>query len=126
MNITQAFASAAVTAVLATLSVGVAAQSVDVKCETRSNRSKASVDGKNLASGNYSAVLVSGGNSAQSPYEATVGDEAEFDFDSNSRDIRQGATAIDADFIVNNRVTGKLLNASGNVVAQRSVKCRVK
>lgn len=126
MNFTQAFASAAVTAVLATLSAGVAAQSVDVKCETRSNRSKASVDGENLAAGNYSAVLVSGGNTAQSPYEATRGDEVEFDFDSNSRDIRQGATAIDADFIVKNRVTGKLLDINGNVVAQRSVTCRKK
>lgn len=109
---------------LSAFSLGAAAQSIDVKCETRSDRSKASVDGKNLSSGNYSAVLISGANSAQSPYEATVGDEAEFDFDSNARDIRQGATAIPRNFIVGNRVTAMLLDVGGNVVAQRSAKCR--
>ncbi|HSI61410.1 MAG TPA: hypothetical protein VLA16_27875 [Ideonella sp.] len=124
MKINQALAHALATAALASFSLGAAAQSLEVKCETRSDRSKASVDGRNLASGNYSAVLVSGPNTAQSPYEATRGDEAEFDFDSNRRDIRQGATAIDQDFIVNNRATGRLLDAAGNVVAQRSVKCR--
>jgi len=123
MNIRQ---SLAIAAALTTLSLSVAAQTVDVKCETRSNRSRASVDGKNLASGNYSAVLISGSNTAQSPYEPTVGDEVEFDFDSNPRDIRQGATAIDADFIVNGKATGRLLDAGGNVVAQRTVKCRTK
>jgi hypothetical protein len=126
MKTTSTLASLFAAAVLTTLSAGVAAQTVDVKCETRSNRSKASVDGKNLASGNYSAVLVSGPNTAQSPSEPTVGDEVEFDFDSNARDIRQGATAIKPTFIVNNRATGKLLNASGQVVAQRTVTCRQK
>jgi hypothetical protein len=126
MNTTSTLASLFAAAVLTTLSAGVAAQTIDVKCETRSDRSKASVDGKNLASGNYSAVLVSGPNTAQSPVEPTVGDEVEFDFDSNPRDIRQGATAISRDFIVKNRATGKLLNASGQVVAQKTVTCRQK
>lgn len=126
MKTTSTLASLFAAAVLTTISAGVAAQTVDVKCETRSNRSKASVDGKNLARGMYSAVLVSGPNTAQSPAEQTVGDEVEFDFDSNPRDIRQGATAIAPNFIVNNRATGKLLNASGQVVAQRTVTCRQK
>eukprot|EP01036_Dinobryon_divergens_P052101 gene52101-69713_t len=126
MNTTSTLASLFAAAVLTTLSAGVAAQSIVVKCETRSDRSKASVDGKNLASGNYTAVLVSGANTAQSPAEATVGDEVEFDFDSNPRDIRQGATAIKSNFIVNNRATGKLLNSAGKVVAQQTATCRQK
>jgi hypothetical protein len=95
-----------------------------VRCETRSDRSRASVDASNLASGNYSAVLVSGSNTAQSPLEHTVGDEVEFDFDSNRRDIRQGATPIAKNFIVGGQATGKLLNQSGAVLASKTVNCR--
>lgn len=126
MNTTSTFASLFAAAVLTTLSAGVAAQSVAVKCETRSDRSKASVDGSGLAAGNYSAVLVSGPNTATAPAKPAVQGQAEFDFDSNPRDIRQGATAIAPNFIVNNRATGKLLNASGQVIAQRTVTCRQK
>lgn len=126
MNITRTLIAAFGTTLLASFSLAAAAQSVDVKCEVRSDRSRASVDGENLASGNYSAVLISGSNTAQSPYEATRGDEVEFDFDSNRRDIRQGATAIDQDFIVNRRVTGQLLDVAGRIVAQRTVRCEKK
>ncbi|HEV8689963.1 MAG TPA: hypothetical protein VGQ91_06695, partial [Ideonella sp.] len=89
-----------------------------------SDRSRASVDGQNLASGNYSAKLTSGANSAQSPLQHTVGDEVEFDFDSNKRDIRQGATPIGKNFIVNGMATGSLLDANGAVVATKTVNCR--
>ena len=126
MNRTNVLASALVIGLLSTVSFSVAAQSLRVKCETRSNRSKASVDGSNLASGQYSAVLTSGANTAQSPLAATRGDEVEFDFDSNSRDIRQGATAIASNFIVDRTVTGKLLDASGNVVITKTASCRRK
>ncbi|MGM9487148.1 hypothetical protein [Ideonella sp. YS5] len=101
-----------------------ASAALRVTCEVRSDRSRASVDGSNLASGNYSAVLVSGANSAQSLPKHTVGDEVEFDFDSNRRDVRQGATEIAKNFIVNGQATGKLLNANGNVVASKTVNCR--
>ena len=114
------------TVLLSTLSLSVAAQSLRVKCETRSNRSKASVDGSNLTSGNYSARLLSGSNSAQSVQAHTVGDEVEFDFDSNANDIRQGATPIAKNFIVGNTVTGELLDSAGNVVISKSASCRRK
>lgn len=120
------FTKTLVIAALSTLSMSVMAQSLVVKCETRSNRSKASVDGNNLASGMYSAVLVSGSNTAQSVAAPTVGDEVGFDFDSNPNDIRKGATPIASNFIVGNSVTGKLLDASGNVVIQRTANCRRK
>lgn len=119
--------SLALLAVFSSLSVvafEASAVEIRVKCETRSDRSRASVDGQNLASGNYSAVLTSGGNRAQSAAEHTVGDEVEFDFDSNKRDIKQGATPIAKNFIVGGTATGSLLNASGQVVATKTVTCR--
>lgn len=102
------------------------AQAVElrVKCETRSDRSRGSVDGKNLGSGNYFAMFKSGANSATSPLEHTVGDEVEFDFDSNRRDIRQGATPIAKNFIVNGQATGELYDEAGNLVASKTVNCR--
>lgn len=126
MNFAQAFASALTVASLSTLSLSAAAQTVDVKCETSATRSKASVDGSNLARGQYSAQLVSGANSARSVSKPTIGDEVEFDFDSNPQDIRAGATPIAKNFIVNNTATGKLLNSAGRVVAQKTVTCRRK
>lgn len=122
MNLTRLLAIAA-TATMGLTALDASATIV-VKCETRANRSKASVDGKNLASGMYSARLTSGANSAQSPQAHTVGDEVEFDFDSNPRDIRKGATAIAPDFIVGGTATGALLDANGNVVESKSVNCK--
>lgn len=120
------FTKTLVIAALSTLSMSVMAQSLVVKCETRSNRSKASVDGNNLSSGMYSAKLISGSNTAQSVAASTVGDEVGFDFDSNPNDIRKGATPISSNFIVGNTATGQLLDASGAVVIQRTAKCRRK
>jgi hypothetical protein len=123
-NLTRAIA------VLGTLSsltlVAFEAQAVElrVRCETRSDRSRGSVDGNDLRSGNYYAMFKSGSNSATSPVEATQGDEVEFDFDSNRRDIRQGATAIPKNFIVNNQATGELYTEAGALVASRTVNCR--
>jgi hypothetical protein len=101
---------------LAFVAVGASAADVDVRCEKRSNRSKASVDGSNLASGQYRAVLKSGTRTARSPYDQTIGDEIEFDFASNPNDIAEGATAIPADFIVDGRVRGYLVNSSNQRV----------
>jgi hypothetical protein len=126
MNISKTFAHIAAAVVLSSLGTAAMAQALVVKCETRSNRSKASVDGNNLASGNYSAVLISGSNTAQSPLAATKGDEVGFDFDSNAKDVRKGAVAIAPDFIVGKSVTGQLLDAAGNLVIQRTATCRAR
>jgi hypothetical protein len=126
MTLSQAFASAVTAAVLTTFGASVMAQALVVKCETRANRSRASVDGNNLASGLYTAVLTSGANSAQSTAKPTKGDEVAFDFDSNPKDIRKGATAIASDFIVGGKATGKLLDAGGNVVIERTANCKRK
>ncbi|HJV69265.1 hypothetical protein [Ideonella sp.] len=97
-----------------------------VKCETRTDRSRASVDGSNLVPGMYSARLSSGANTAQSPLAQTVGDEVAFDFDSNKRDIKKGATPIAKNFIVGGQATGTLLDANGAVVKSKTVNCRAR
>ena len=111
---------------LAALSVDASA-AIRVKCETRSDRSRASVDGSNLRSGLYSSMITSGPNTAQSPQEQTVGDEVEFDFDSRAADIAEGAVAISGSFIQDGRVRGWLVNASGQrVTPVVTAYCRVR
>jgi hypothetical protein len=110
-------------------SIGFAAQAADVRvtCEKRSNRSRISVDGSNLAPGSYKAVARSGSASAQTHFEQADGDEAEFDFDSNPNDVAQGATRIPANFIVDGRARGYIVNASGQrVTAIETAICRVR
>lgn len=98
---------------LALASFAASAADVRVTCEKRGNRSKASIDGSNLESGVYRAVLRSGTARMVAAPAATIGDEVEFDFDSRPADIAEGATALPADFIVNGRVRGHLIDANG-------------
>ena len=95
-----------------------AASAADVKvtCEKRSSRSRASVDGSSLAQGSYRAVLRSGTRTVRTTFEPAIGDEAQFDFDSNPNDVADGATAIPANFIVDGRVKGYLINEAGKRV----------
>ena len=102
------------------------AQSVRVKCELRSDRSTASVDGSGLGAGQYHAVLVSGGHSATTPDKAAVAGQAEFDFSSQARDIRQGATALTPTFLASGQATGRIYTAAGRLVASSTVACRVR
>jgi len=114
-------------AALSTIAFAAHAADVEVSCEKRSNRSKISIDGNNLASGSYRAVAKSGTRTATSDFATTVGDEAEFDFDSRPADIAEGATAIGAGFIVDGRVKGYLVNASGaRVTPVVTAVCRVR
>jgi hypothetical protein len=106
---------------------------VRVSCEVRgTSRSRISVDGNNLTPLNamYSARVTSGANSAVAPAARAIGDEVEFDFDSNRNDILQGATAISRTFIVANPagpdVQAQLINAAGSVVATASAECTVR
>lgn len=99
---------------------------IRVKCEKRADRSKVSVDGNNMVSGNYIAKIVSGDNVKESEAKATVGDEIEFDFDSSTKDITTGATRISRSFIQGRQVTGQLINERGLTVAQTTSTCSVK
>jgi hypothetical protein len=101
------------------------AASVRVRCEKRATRSKISVDGNNLVPGTYTARVTSGGAQKVSDAAPTVGDEVEFDFDSNRADIADGATPIPKNFIKGS-VRGELLDAGGDVVASQTVSCRVR
>jgi hypothetical protein len=98
---------------------------VRVRCERRPDRSKVSVDGNNLSRGDYRARITSGANTATSGLQPTVGDEVEFDFDSEPDDIAAGATAIAVGFIQGapGQVTGQILDASGAVVVEATVTC---
>ncbi len=110
------------------------AATVRVRCEKRADRSRISVDGNDLAPGNYTAKVTSpaaGGTAVTSAAQAAVGDEAAFDFDSNANNIALGATAIGTGFIQitaggNNDVKGEILDASNASVASASVDCAVK
>jgi hypothetical protein len=99
-----------------------------VKCERRSSRSRISVDGNSLASGSYTALVTSGTNSASAEAQATIGDEVEFDFDSDAGDIAAGATAISAGFLVGTppQAFAQILDAAGTVVAEATAVCDVR
>jgi hypothetical protein len=115
MKLKTSIATSAVAALMLA-SLGARAADVEVRCEKRANRSSASVDGNNLSKGSYRAVLKSGDRTARSPFDQTIGDEVEFDFDSSQNDIAEGATAIAANFIVDGRVRGYLVNSSNQRV----------
>ena len=120
--------SIAVSATLLALALGTVAadaQTIRVRCDTFPNRSRASVDGSDLAAGAYSAVLTSGGHVSQSPPDVAARGEVQFDFDSNRNDVQQGATKIGRHFIVDDMATGTLLDANGNVVATQTRQCKV-
>lgn len=102
------------------------AATIRVKCEIRSNRSQISVDAKDLAPGLYSARVISGANQATADPQVTIGDEVEFDFDSDPANIAAGATPIGANFIQGKQVTGKILNASKATIISDTVNCRVR
>jgi hypothetical protein len=98
---------------------------VRVRCERRAGRSKVSVDGSNLAPGSYLARAASGAATVVAPAQPSIGDEVEFDFDSDSGDIAAGATPIAADFIQGTppRVSGAILTLPGAVVVEATADC---
>jgi len=116
------------TALTASNNVATLGATLRVRCEHRSGRSKISVDANNVSprNGRFRARVVAAGGTVTSAAKRAVGDEVEFDFDSDRGDIAAGATAIPANFIRTRTgpdVIGKLLNASGQVVATRGVEC---
>ena len=101
-------------------------RTIRVRCERRSGRSRASVDGNNLAAGQYRATIISGANTATTGLRGAISGEVEFDFDSNPNDVAAGATRIASTFIQGGRLTGQIKNASGAVVLSATVACEVK
>jgi hypothetical protein len=113
------------------LSATAGAAELRVRCEQRTvpSRSKISVDGKNLAQANamYSVRVISGSNQSTHVPLTAIGDEVEFDFDSNPADIAAGAQAIASNFIVGGAVQAALFDSTGQmVVGPVSAACRVR
>jgi hypothetical protein len=101
------------------------AATLRVTCERRSDRSKISVDATNVTprNGRFRARVRAAGGTVTSALKRAIGDEVEFDFDSNTE---LGATRIPTNFIrarTGADVIGQLLNANGVVVASRGVEC---
>jgi hypothetical protein len=102
-----------------------------VRCEQRSvpSRAKISVDAKNLAQANamYSVRVMSGSSQSTHVPLTAIGDEVEFDFDSNPADIAAGAQSISAGFITGGAVQAALFDATGQmVIGPVSAACRVR
>jgi len=121
-------ASATTTALAASNAVSALSGSLRLRCERRPGRSKISVDGNNLVprNGRFRARVKASGGTVTSAAKRAVGDEAEFDFDSNANDIAQGATRIPSNFITHRAgpdVIGEILNADGQVVARSGAEC---
>lgn len=97
-----------------------------VRCEVRSNRSKISVDGKRIKStGSVTAVVTNThGFSLTADPKPIVLKQVEFDFDSDSGDVADGATQIPSDFIDRNdpHVTASIPELS----LSKTVACKVK
>ena len=126
---TEPAAAAGVTAVAAAENVSALSASLRVRCERRSSRSRISVDGNNLSprNGRFKARVRASGGTVTSATKRAVGDEVEFDFDSNRNDIAQGATRISARFITARSgpdVIGEILNSQGQVIARQGAECR--
>ena len=91
-----AIVTGSVVALMATVVAAEAAE-VRVRCDYRAGvreRTKVSVDAKDLAGGNYQASI----DGVLSPVQTVTppADEFEADFDSNPANVRAGATAIPA------------------------------
>ncbi len=110
-------------ATLGLVSLDVSAASIRLRCEESATRAKISVDGSDLIPGNYRARIISGTRSKNAPFTPTVGDEVGFDFDSNTD---AGAVRIGVNFIQNERVTAKIINEFGFVVASDTELCKQK
>jgi hypothetical protein len=115
----------AASALLLFATTGALAQTISVRCDTWSDRSRAFVDATGLADGAYNAAVSSGPHQAISQNSQNAdGGEVQFDFDSSAKEIRNGATPIGKHFIVNDKVTGQILATDGTVIATQTKKCK--
>lgn len=131
MNRIKSFTIGTLVAAVAVAAASANAATIQVQCEQRGlERSRISVDGKSLSALPQGLMLkaqaVSGANVATSAAQPLRGDQVEFDFDSNPRDIAQGATGIPSDFIVGGSVTGKIVLPDGSTLIADTVACRVR
>jgi hypothetical protein len=98
-----------------------------LKCEKRgTTRSRISVTVEDQTPGAlYTASVKSGTNKAKSTLAADDLGVAEFDFDSNKKDIAAGAAPIAPTFI-GKSVTVKVTDALGTIIDQDTVACKIR
>lgn len=98
--------------VLLALALEAEAASARVRCRVKDGRVKISVDGQDLAPGDYTATITSGTNSATSGAQTATAlvPDLDFDFDSTAGDPGDLDTAIPPDFAA----VGSLVNATIN------------
>jgi hypothetical protein len=97
------------------------------QCESRTDRAKVSVKGKDLMSGSYYVSLTSGSNTAQSTVKSISDNEFEIDFDSDADDVLEGAEEIEASFITDGSVIASIfLDGDATPVVTSTVSCRVR
>jgi len=130
MKTQHTFISLVSSAILCTFMAANANAGDLLKCEKRVSkapaRSRISVQVEDQVAGAlYTAMVSSGTNNAQSTLAADSLGVAEFDFDSNKKDIAAGATAIPAAFI-SGVVSVKVTDALGVVIAEDSATCRIR
>lgn len=92
---------------------GTATPQIVATCVATADRSKISVQGKNLTAGGYHTTVSSGTNSADSSTKTadTTGAVA-FAFDSDAAAVTAGSQSISATFITGSSVTAKLFAGS--------------
>ena len=75
----------------------------------------------------YSVRVISGSNQSTHVPLTAIGDEVEFDFDSDPADIAAGAQSISAGFITGGAVQTAQFDATGQmVIGPVSAACRVR
>jgi len=100
-------------------------------CEVRheseeQTRSRIKVKARDLVDGEYYAIVSSGDNVAQSEPVGLDDDEVEIEFDSDADDVLEGATEIDASFIVGESVTADIVDAgTDKTILTETVSCLV-
>jgi len=111
--------------VLATCASAGAQPVLQDRCDKWNHRSRASVDVSGLPDGQYYVRVTSGSrHAADSPLQAAVDGEVQFDFDSSRPDIVDGAASIARSFIVRGKISVLVIDETGFVVTAHERKCR--
>lgn len=89
---------------------------IELICKQKGARSKVKLEARTLPPGRYLAVIASGSNTA-SGAPIIHEDEVEFEFDSDPKEIAEGATPIAPDFIQAGAVSAQILDEFGRTIA---------
>ncbi len=128
-KITAYLSTAAVALALVAASSTAYAVSIEVECEVRGDRSRAKVDGADLAADTAFMATIASGGATSTAVMANSDLDGEFDadWDSNAELPENGEpadTSIAVDFIKNDEVTGRIQGTGVDI--SQTVSCEVK